>query len=122
MLAVDAFSGDSVPIHLITAEAMDVYLRHMQPAGVIAFHVSNRYLALAPVVEKIALAKGLHAVLVADEAETSTTCDRTDWVLVARDPTRLTREPLGVAPTPIQPIPGSSPGPTTSTTCSAVLK
>jgi hypothetical protein len=60
VLAVDAFSGDSVPIHLITAEAMQVYLRHTLPDGVIAFHVTNRFLAMAPVVEKIALAQGLH--------------------------------------------------------------
>ena len=44
VLAVDAFSGDSVPIHLITAEAMDVYWRHMEPGGVVVFNVTNRYI------------------------------------------------------------------------------
>ncbi|RST55903.1 spermidine synthase [Variovorax sp. MHTC-1] len=109
VLAVDAFSGDSIPIHLITAEAMDVYLRHMQPGGVIAFHVSNRYLALAPVVEKIALAKGLHAVLVEDQPEKSTNLDSTDWVLVSRDPQALMREPIRGATSPIPPIAGLKP-------------
>jgi hypothetical protein len=109
VLAVDAFSGDSIPVHLITAEAMDVYLRHMQPGGVIAFHVSNRYLALAPVVEKIALAKGLHAVLVEDQPEKSTNLDSTDWVLVSRDPQALMREPIRGATSPFPPITGLKP-------------
>ncbi|MGK6310624.1 spermidine synthase [Variovorax sp. DT-64] len=97
VLAVDAFSGDSVPVHLITTQALDVYLRHLQPGGVIAFHVSNRYLVLAPVVEKIALAKGLHAVLVDDLPDKSTHFDPTDWVLVSRDRQALERPPIAGA-------------------------
>ncbi len=85
VLAVDAFSGDSVPVHLITAEAMDVYLRHLDENGIIAFHVTNRFLWLPPVVEEIARAKGLHAVLIHDDAE-GTDLRRTDWMLVARNP------------------------------------
>jgi hypothetical protein len=109
VLAVDAFSGDSVPVHLITTQALDVYLRHMQPGGVIAFHVSNRYLALAPVVEKIALAKGLHAVLVEDQPDKSTNLDPTDWVLVSRDPQALMREPIRGATSTPAPIAGLKP-------------
>ena len=109
VLAVDAFSGDSVPIHLITMQAMDVYWRHMAPGGVVAFHVTNRMLALAPVVEQIARASGLHAVLIHDEAEQSDDLRRTDWVLVARDPARLAPEVLGATPTAIEPIPGLKP-------------
>ncbi len=69
LLAVDAFSGDSIPIHLVTTEAMAVYQRHMKPEGIIAFHITNRYINLAPVIEAIARAQGLHAVLVHDAAE-----------------------------------------------------
>ena len=94
LLAVDAFSGDAVPVHLLTAEAMDVYLRHMKPDGIVAFHVTNRFLGLAPVVARIAQVKGLHAVLVSDDAEASKWLNPTDWVLVARDPAVLAREPL----------------------------
>ncbi len=54
VLAIDAFSSDAIPVHLITKEAVEVYLRHMKPDGVIAFHVTNRYLNLVPVVEGIA--------------------------------------------------------------------
>jgi len=54
VLAVDAFSGDAIPTHLITVEAFDTYLRHMKPGGVIVFHVSNRFLDLKPVLLAIA--------------------------------------------------------------------
>ncbi|MGJ7511552.1 fused MFS/spermidine synthase [Variovorax sp. GT1P44] len=108
VLAVDAFSGDSVPIHLITSEAMDVYLRHLRPEGIIAFHVTNRFLALAPVVEKIALAKGLHVALIHDEP-TAEGLRNTDWVLVARDPTRLTSGAISQASTRIDQIAGLEP-------------
>jgi hypothetical protein len=101
LLAVDAFSGDAVPVHLLTAEAMDVYLRHMKPDGIVAFHVSNRYLELAPVVARIATLKGVHAVLVSDDAKDSKWLNSTDWVLVARNPGVLAREPLRGAASPI---------------------
>jgi hypothetical protein len=101
LLAVDAFSGDAVPVHLLTAEAMDVYLRHMKPNGIVAFHVTNKYLELAPVVARIAELKGLHAVLVSDDAEASKWLNPTDWVLVARDPGVLASEPLRTAASPI---------------------
>ena len=49
VLAVDAFSSDSIPVHLLTLEAMELYFRHLRPDGVLAVHISNRYLDLAPV-------------------------------------------------------------------------
>jgi hypothetical protein len=107
LLAVDAFSGGAVPVHLITTEALDVYLRHMRPDGVIAFHVTNRFLALGSVIEKVARARGLHAVLVHDEAENSD-FRRTDWVLVARNPRVLAREPIRAAAMQVPAIPGLS--------------
>ncbi len=105
VLAVDAFSGDSVPVHLITAEAMDVYLRHMKPDGIIAFHVTNRFLWLPPVVENIAKANGLHVVLIHDEND-NPLLRNTDWILVARNPAVLAQEPIRSRSMPIRPIPG----------------
>ncbi|MBJ2157781.1 spermidine synthase [Variovorax sp. IB41] len=109
VLAVDAFSGDSVPIHLITAEAMEVYLRHLRPGGIVAFHVTNRFLALAPVVAKIAESKGLHAVLVHDDTADVAWLRDTDWVLVAREAQTLAREPVGTAASAIAPVAGARP-------------
>lgn len=105
VLAVDAFSGDAVPVHLMTVEAMDVYLRHLDENGIIAFHVTNRFLWLPPVVEEIAQAKGLHAVLIHDDAE-GTDLRRTDWMLVARNRAVLELQGIRQAVKAVTPIPG----------------
>lgn len=105
VLAVDAFSGDSIPVHLITAEAMDVYRKHIKPDGIVAFHVTNRFLRLAPVVENIARRKGLHVALIHDEND-NPALRNTDWVLVAARPEVLARQPIRSRSAPIQPIPG----------------
>jgi SAM-dependent methyltransferase len=85
ILAVDAFSSDAIPVHLITKEALAVYLRHVKPDGIVAFHVSNRFLDLVPVVARIARENGAHAVVVYDTAEEGSDKTQTDWVLVSRD-------------------------------------
>ena len=87
VLAVDAFSSDAIPVHLITKEALEVYLRHMKPEGIVAFHVSNRFLNLGPVVGQIAKAAGAFAVNVYEKGEEDKT--QSDWVLVSRDPKAL---------------------------------
>lgn len=66
ILAVDAFSGDAIPAHLITREAVQLFRRHLAPGGILAYHVSNRYLDLAPVLGKIAAADGLAALQIED--------------------------------------------------------
>jgi len=83
---VDAFSSDSIPVHLITKEALGVYLRHVKPDGIVAFHVSNRFLNLVPVVAQIAAEHGAHAMLVSDKGQDSEEdYTTTDWVLVSRE-------------------------------------
>ena len=54
LLVLDAFSSDAVPVHLLTKEAFEVYRRHLHPEGVIAVHISNHFLNLAPVVVNLA--------------------------------------------------------------------
>ncbi|WP_395349122.1 spermidine synthase [Variovorax sp. UC122_21] len=109
VLAVDAFSATRVPVHLLTAQAMQVYMRHLRPDGVVAFHVTDHFLALAPVVARIAQSQGLHAVLVSDDAEDSAWLHATDWVLVARDPQVLARAPIAAAAQPIAVDPAARP-------------
>jgi SAM-dependent methyltransferase len=108
VLAVDAFSSDSIPVHLITREALALYLRHMKPGGVIAFHVSNRFLELPPVVGRLAKEAGLSVVLVTDDGkEGDDDHTKTDWVLIARDPAALAAEAIAaVAPEPPEERPG----------------
>ena len=88
VMVIDAFSSDSVPVHLLSAEAMEVYLKHLAPDGVIAFNVTNRYLNLAPVIQRIAQEYGLAAMYVSDEPPDSIHYD-SEFVLVCRDPAVL---------------------------------
>ena len=83
ILAVDAFSSDSIPVHLITKEALGAYLRHMKPDGIVAFHVSNRFLDLAPVVLRLAEEHGAVAKMVYEKDSDDST--QSDWVLVTRN-------------------------------------
>jgi len=82
LLAIDAFSSDSIPVHLLTYEALAVYRKHMKPGGIIAFHLTNRFLDLNPVVKQLADAHHLFSVLVSDEGDEGVV-SRSDWVLVS---------------------------------------
>ncbi|QIM52064.1 fused MFS/spermidine synthase [Hydrogenophaga crocea] len=108
VLAVDAFSGDSVPVHLITMEAMQVYLSHLRPGGIVAFHVTNRFLNLPPVVAAIAQAQGLQVAHIRDEND-NPLLRNTDWVLVAREPEALAHAGIAQRARPVVPIPGLAP-------------
>lgn len=83
VLVVDAFSGDAIPLHLLTREAMEVYRQQLAPGGVIAFHVSNSYLDLAPEVALLADAEGLQARVVESTAVPAEGAYRATWVLVS---------------------------------------
>jgi SAM-dependent methyltransferase len=93
VLAIDAFSSDAIPVHLITSEALAIYRRHVKPGGIIAFHVTNRYLDLAPVVQQLADAQGLHTVLVADDGD-EPLASRSDWVLLSDNDDALEAEKI----------------------------
>jgi hypothetical protein len=85
LLALDAFSSDAIPVHLLTKEAFDIYWRHLQPDGVLAVHISNRYLDLQPVVEKLADHFQLHVVTISDDNEPEWWIYATTWMLVTRN-------------------------------------
>jgi spermidine synthase len=85
VLALDAFSSDSIPAHLLTVEAIQLYLRHLRDErSVIAVHISNRYLDLDPVVRGLAQELGL-AVTRIDDNEDDERVYASDWMLLARD-------------------------------------
>jgi spermidine synthase len=94
VLAVDAFSSDAIPVHLITREALAVYLRHLKPDGIVAFHVSNRFLQLIPVVAKLAKESGVHVVVVDEKPGSEEDRTTSDWVLLSRDPQALKRKEI----------------------------
>lgn len=98
VLALDAFTSDAIPAHLLTREAFTLYLRHLAPDGVIAVHISNRYLELRPIVERLANEFGYLAATVdgfSDDKEWWVY--RTRWVLVTRDAALLQQPEVAFA-------------------------
>src|SRR5450432_285418 len=83
MLVMDAFSGDSVPVHLITREAFGIYFRHLKPNGILAVNISNSYLNLEPVMERAANAYGeVGLVYHFSPADDDTICFGCSWALI----------------------------------------
>lgn len=85
VLVVDAFSGDSVPIHLLTREAFAQYLRHLKPDGVLAVHITNRFLDLRPVVKTAADHFGAGIRLVEVDGDEQRLTFHSLWALLSRD-------------------------------------
>ncbi|HMK65035.1 MAG TPA: fused MFS/spermidine synthase, partial [Thermodesulfobacteriota bacterium] len=86
LLAVDAFSGDAIPVHLLTREAFGEYFRHLKPDGILAVHVSNMYLDLIPIVAGLAREEGKTAIAVFDDGQEGRFTTRNDWVLISGQP------------------------------------
>ena len=89
VLGIDAFSGDSIPMHLVTREAMALYVKHIKPDGAIVFQATNRYINLLPVVKRLAAEFGMEAVNIQDMPEASDGpqywYSPTDQVIVTRN-------------------------------------
>lgn len=84
VIHLDAFSGDSVPIHLLTREAFDLYLRHLKPDGVIVVNITNHYINLAPVIERVAQEFGMATTRIAREAD-DFGAFHSDYMVLSRD-------------------------------------
>ena len=93
LILVDAFSGDAIPTHLLTREAVDTYIARTSTEGIVAFNVSNRYFDLAPVLGRIADAEGLAAIVRSDPASAPAQVAEgalpSTWVVMARSPQDL---------------------------------
>jgi hypothetical protein len=96
VLALDAFTSDSIPAHLLTLEAFDVYLRHLAaPDGVLAIHISNRYIKLGIVVNSAAKHHDLDARLVYARGDESPLGSDSIWILVFRPDASIARRDIG---------------------------
>jgi hypothetical protein len=82
VLAIDAFSGDAIPLHLLTVQALAIYRMHLAPGGVLAFHVSNRYVDLAPELAELAGGAGMEAREVTSEEDDPDGAWKSTWVLL----------------------------------------
>jgi hypothetical protein len=85
VLAVDAFSGDAIPVHLLTKQAFALYLHHLTPDGILAIHTSNTYLNLPPVVQLLAADAGYPTRLIANSDNRRKLVDSSDWVLITHN-------------------------------------
>jgi SAM-dependent methyltransferase len=85
VLALDAFTSDAIPIHLLTLEAFEIYQRHLKPDGILAVHISNRFLDLRPVVVGLAKSLGRASAIIHSGDENKTEYSPATWVLVTRD-------------------------------------
>ena len=91
VIALDAFSSDAIPAHLLTVEAIGTYLRHLNPSGILAVHTSNRHLDLVPIVALLADHYKLHAVGVDSEDWGGVADSSSEWILLSRSAEVLRR-------------------------------
>jgi hypothetical protein len=106
VLVLDAFSGDAIPVHLLTKEAFALDLRHLKPQGILAVHVSNQFLNLAPVVQQLAAFYGYPAVLIHSPKDEARLLSSATWVLMTRNRDFLTRSEVINVAEAIPPQPG----------------
>ncbi|MBI5833366.1 MAG: fused MFS/spermidine synthase [Armatimonadetes bacterium] len=85
VLLVDAFSGDAVPVHLLTRECIELYWKHLKPDGVLAIHISNRYINLRPVCRALGDSCGRQALLIRNDGDDATGVVMSDWVLLTNN-------------------------------------
>jgi len=105
VLALDAFSSDAIPVHLLTVEAFKTYLRHLKPGGVLAVHISNRYLDLVPVVQQAARHLSLELRQVENDDDDDAGVYRSDWMLVSASPAAFEGKELKEAADRIDAVP-----------------
>ncbi|MFI4938602.1 MAG: fused MFS/spermidine synthase [Candidatus Berkiellales bacterium] len=84
VLVIDAFNGDAIPLHLLTVEAVKIYLAHLAPNGILTFHVSSRYVDLYPPLQAIADQLGLHAYIAHNPTDDKNWVFSGEWVLISR--------------------------------------
>jgi spermidine synthase len=89
LLVLDAFNGDATPVHLLTAEAFQLYKRHLAQDGLIALNISNKFLGYAPVVRRIGEAIGLHAIHIVSDYDFEMGVAAAEWMLLTAKPETL---------------------------------
>lgn len=106
VLVIDAFSGDAIPLHLLTAEAMRLYLHHLSPNGILAFHVSNQHVDLEPAIARLAENASMQSRTVHNSPNDSLGEFRSTWILLTRNPSFFEQPELTAVATPTRTRPG----------------
>jgi hypothetical protein len=109
VIALDAFSGDAIPAHLLTDESFALYEKHLRkdvsgnPTGVIVVHISNRYIDLEPVVAALAKKYGYQTINVHKDEEGGAFDTGSDWVIVSKNEEFLSQPEVKDAGSPLNP-------------------
>jgi SAM-dependent methyltransferase len=106
VLVVDAFSGDSIPVHLLSREAFQLYFHHLRPGGVLAVHVSNTALDLTQVVGKTVQSLGKASLRIHAAPDSGIDRSESEWILATDRPELLQQPRLLAAASPSRPAPG----------------
>jgi hypothetical protein len=101
VLVLDAFNSDSIPVHLLTKEAFEIYLQHLGEEGIIAAHITNKHLDLLPVVWQLAQHFNLTMSVIDTPGDDKQGIFPSDWVLLARDPALLENPAIATYANPI---------------------
>ena len=113
LIIIDAFSSDSIPVHLITREALAIYFRKLRPGGIVALHLTNQNLDLAPVVDALVTDAGAAGAIQQNEVESAEELmqgkDASQWAVIARDPATLAPLMASGRWTPLPVHPGQPP-------------
>lgn len=86
LLVIDAFSGDAIPVHLITKQALELYFHHLKPTGILALNITNTHLDLEPVVDRLSQELGKHAILIENDRDEKKKVYSSNWALVSSQP------------------------------------
>ncbi len=86
LLVIDAFSGDAIPVHLITQQALELYFRHLKPGGILALNIANTHLDVEPVVEKLTATLGKHSLVVSSSSDMQHNIFPALWALLSSEP------------------------------------
>ena len=88
LIVLDAFSGDMIPMHLVTRESLALYVRKLAPGGILAFHITNQFVRLAPTISALARDAGLVCLMNDDAGLTKEQSDAgkfaSQWIVLAR--------------------------------------
>ena len=103
VLALDAFSGDAPPVHLLTSEAFDIYLKHLKPDGIIVVNITNRYIDLAPVIREVAKKNNMGVTRVTTEHEPKRLLYHTDFMMISKNQDFLAKNPPDLIAEYVQP-------------------
>jgi len=106
LLAIDAFSSDAVPVHLLTVEALKMYFDRLKPDGILALNITNRHIQLAPVLEIAARELGKQAVLITQRGDYDKYIYHTDWALMTSQRDLMKIPAIADAASSLEPMPG----------------